>query len=101
MVVVVKADGSCRRVVDLSHLNKYGVRETHHVQPPFIKVREISSNTWKSVTDAWIGFIQYYFDRKIIISQHFLLHGEGTSTKWHLKVIWQVEMLIRAGMMKS
>ena len=56
MVVVAKADGSCRRVVDLSPLNKYCVRETHHVKPPFIQVREIPANTWKSVTDAWNGF---------------------------------------------
>ena len=56
MVVVAKADGSCRRVVDLSPLNKYCVRETHHVKPPFIQVCEIPANTWKSVTDAWNGF---------------------------------------------
>ena len=35
MVVVAKADGSCRRVVDLSPLNKYCVRETHHVKQGF------------------------------------------------------------------
>ena len=39
IVVVAKADGSCRRVV-------------HHVKPPFIQVCEIPANTWKSVTDA-------------------------------------------------
>ena len=45
MVVVAKADGSCRRVVDLSPLNKYCVRETHHVKPPFIQVCVIPANT--------------------------------------------------------
>lgn len=56
MIVVAKADGSSRRAVDLSPLNKFCVRETHHVKPPFIQAREIPSNTWKSVTDAWNGF---------------------------------------------
>jgi len=56
MVVVAKADGSCRRIVDLSLLIKYCVRETHHVKPPLIQVCEIPANTCKSVTDAWNGF---------------------------------------------
>ena len=42
MVVVSKADGSCRRVVDVSLLNKFFVRKTHHVKPSFVQVREIS-----------------------------------------------------------
>ena len=45
MVVVAKADGTCRRVVNLSPLNKYCVRETHHVKPPFIQVCVIPANT--------------------------------------------------------
>ena len=32
MVVVVKADGRCRRVVDRSPLNTFCIRETHHVK---------------------------------------------------------------------
>ena len=36
MVMVAKAGGSCRRVVDLSLLHKYCIRETHHIRPPFI-----------------------------------------------------------------
>ena len=52
MVVVAKADGSWRRVVDLSPLNKYCVYGTHHVKPPFMQVPEIPANNWKSVTDA-------------------------------------------------
>ena len=56
MVTVTKADGSPRRTVDLSPLNKQSVRETHHVKPPFQQARSIPGNTYKSVTDAWNGY---------------------------------------------
>ena len=56
MIIVPKADGTCRRAADYSPLNKYCIRETHHVKPPFIQAREIPSGTWKTVTDAWNGF---------------------------------------------
>ena len=56
MVIVRKPDGSIRRTVDMSSLNKQCCRETHHVPPPFQQARSIPRNTWKSVTDAWNGF---------------------------------------------
>ena len=56
MVITQKADGSPRRTVDLSPLNKHCLRETHHVQPPFQQAKAIPHNTWKSVTDAWNGY---------------------------------------------
>ena len=56
MAITPKSDGSPRRTVDLSPLNAFCVRETHHVQPPFKQAKKIPPNTWKSVTDAWNGF---------------------------------------------
>ena len=56
MVVTRIADGSPRRTVDMSSLNKCCFRETHHVKPPFLQARSIPRNTWKSVTDAWNGY---------------------------------------------
>ena len=56
MVIVRKPDGSIRRPVDMSSLNKQCQREIHHVEPPFQQARSIPRNTWKSVTDAWNGF---------------------------------------------
>ena len=56
MVVTRKPDGSPRRCVDMSEINKVCLRETHHVKPPFDQARSIPPNTWKSVTDAWNGF---------------------------------------------
>jgi hypothetical protein len=56
MVVTRKADGTPRRTIDMSSLNKATIRETHHVRPPFQQARSIPSNTWKTVTDAWNGY---------------------------------------------
>jgi len=56
MVVTRKENGEPRRTVDMAELNKYCLRETHHVKPPFEQARTIPPNTWKTVTDAWNGF---------------------------------------------
>ena len=56
MVLVKKPDGTPRRTVDLSMLNRHCLRETHHVKPPFEQARQIPADTWKSVTDAWNGY---------------------------------------------
>ena len=56
MVPVKKADGTPRRTVDLSPLNRHCLRETHHVKPPYQQARSIPPNTWKTVTDAWNGY---------------------------------------------
>ena len=56
MVVARKHDGSPRRTVDLSPLNKHCERETHNAEPPFHLARRIPRNTWKTVTDAWNGY---------------------------------------------
>ena len=56
MVVTRKHDGSPRRTVDLSPLNKYCKRETHASQSPLQLARRIPPNTYKSVTDAWNGY---------------------------------------------
>ena len=56
MVVTRKHDGSPRRTVDLSPLNKYCKRETFATEAPFHLARRIPGNTWKTVTDAWNGF---------------------------------------------
>ena len=56
MVLIEKDDGSLRRTVDLSPLNKHCLRETHHVKPSFQQARSIPPNTWKTVTDAWNGY---------------------------------------------
>ena len=56
MVVTRKHDGTPRRTVDLSPLNKFCKRETHTSESPFHLARRIPRDTWKTVTDAWNGF---------------------------------------------
>ena len=56
MVITRKHDGSPRRTVDLSPLNKFCQRETFAMEPPFKLARRIPSGTWKTVTDAWNGY---------------------------------------------
>ena len=56
MVITRKHDGSPRRTVDLSPLNKFCQRETFATESPFHLARRIPTNTWKTVTDAWNGY---------------------------------------------
>ena len=56
MVVTRKHDGSPRRTVDLSPLNKFCQRETFSAESPFHLARRIPKGTWKTVTDAWNGY---------------------------------------------
>ena len=56
MTITRKHDGSPRRTVDLSRLNKHCTRETHSSESPFHVARRIPPQTWKTVTDAWNGF---------------------------------------------
>ncbi len=56
MVITRKHDGTPRRTVDLSPLNKYCKRETFASESPFHLARRVPKNTWKTVTDAWNGY---------------------------------------------
>ena len=56
MVVTRKHNGSPRRTVDLSPLNKYCKRETFPSESPFHLARRVPSNTWKTCSDAWNGY---------------------------------------------
>ena len=56
MVVTRKSDGSPRRTVDLSPLNRFCRQESFYGEAPFILARRVPGNTWKTVTDAWNGY---------------------------------------------
>ena len=56
MVLTRKHDGTPRRTVDLSPLNKQCRRETHNSESPFHTARRIPANTYKTVTDVWNGY---------------------------------------------
>ena len=51
-----KHDGSPRRTVDLSPLNKHCKRETFGSDSPFHLARRIPKHTCKTVTNAWNGY---------------------------------------------
>ena len=56
MVISPKHNGTLRRTIDLSPLNKHCVREVHGMKSPFELAKGIPPNTWRTVTDAWNGF---------------------------------------------
>ena len=56
MVVTRKHDGTPRRTVDLSPLNKHCKREMFATESPFQVARRIPGKTWKTTTDAWNGY---------------------------------------------
>lgn len=56
MVITRKHNGSPRRTVDLSPLNKFCQRETFSSEAPFKLARRVQRETWKTVTDAWNGY---------------------------------------------
>ena len=56
MVVTRKDDGSPRRTVDLSPLNKHCEREVHTSKSPFKLARSVPDNSVKTVFDAWNGY---------------------------------------------
>lgn len=56
MVITRKHDGSPRRTVDLSPLNKYCNREAHPSKSPFHLARSVPQGSVKTVLDAWNGY---------------------------------------------
>ena len=56
MVVTAKKDGSPRRTVDLTNVNRATLRETHHTPTPFNLVADVPTGTKKTVLDAWNGY---------------------------------------------
>ena len=56
MVITAKHDGSPRRVVDYTGLNKHAPRQTHHTESPWSIVSSIPPNKVKSVVDCWHGY---------------------------------------------
>ena len=56
MVITPKHDGTPRRVVDFSPLNKHTPRQTHHTQSPWSIVSSIPAGKVKSTIDCWNGY---------------------------------------------
>ena len=91
IVITRKHDGTPRRTVDLSPLNKFCRRETFASETLFKLVRRIHSNTWKSVTDAWNGYhsVPLHESDRHLTTLHYLDAGD---IQGHHKVFFLREM---------
>ena len=56
MVITRKHDGTPRRTVDLSPLNKLCEREAHSSKSPFHLARSVPPDSVKTVCDVWNGY---------------------------------------------
>ena len=56
MVVTRKEDGSPRRTIDISPMNKHCIREVHSSNSPFKLARSVPEKSVKTVFDAWNGY---------------------------------------------
>ena len=55
-VLTKKHNGTPRRTVDLSLLNKHCKRETFLTESPFHLARRVPKGTWETVSDVWNGY---------------------------------------------
>ena len=56
MNITRKDDGSPRRTIDISPMNKHCTREVHSFNPPFNLARSVPDRSVKTVFDAWNGY---------------------------------------------
>ena len=56
MLVTPKHDGTPRRVIDYSQLNKHAPRQTHHTKSPYQIAASIPGGKVKTVLDNWHGY---------------------------------------------
>ena len=70
MVIVGKANGEPRQVVDFQPLNRHATRETHHTKS---QARSVPKEVKKSVFDAWNSVPLHPED-----ALHYVYHALGT-----------------------
>ena len=92
MVMTRKHDGTGRRTVDLSPLNKFCLRETHSSKAPFHLARSVPASHFKTVTDAWNGFHSVPIREEDRHLTTFCTHGVCIGINVPHKVSSQVEM---------
>ena len=56
MVVTPKADGTPRRVIDFTPINKHAPRQLHHTRSPYAIATAVPPNKVKTVLDNWHGY---------------------------------------------
>ena len=56
MLVAPKSDGTPRRVIDFTPVNKHAPRQVHHTRSPYVIATSVPSNQVKTVLDNWHGY---------------------------------------------
>ena len=56
MVVTPKSDGTPRRVIDFSPINRHAPRQAHHTRSPYMIATSVPAQKVKSVLDNWHGY---------------------------------------------
>ena len=84
MVVTKKHNGTPRRTVDLSPLNKHCKRETFLTESPFHLARRVPKGTWKTVSDVWNGYHSVPSVNLTVTSQPSSLRSDDGDTQGHL-----------------
>ena len=70
MVVTRKHNGTHRRTMDLSPLNKHCKRETFQTESPFHLAIRVPKGTWKTVSDTWNGYHSVPLRRSELSDRH-------------------------------
>ena len=99
MVMTRKEDGSPRRTVNLSPLNRHCKRETHSSESPIHLARRIPQNTWKTVTDAGMVSTVSPSESQTVISQLLSLPSDVGGINVFLSDFCLLVMDITAGSM--
>ena len=56
MVITPKSDGTPRRVIDFTPINKHAPRQLHHTRSPYAIAAAVPPNKVKTVLDNWHGY---------------------------------------------
>ena len=68
MVITIKHDGTSRRTVDFSQLNKFCRREIFASEKPLKLGCHVPSNNWKTVTDLGMDTTAFHYASQTVIS---------------------------------
>ena len=76
MITVPKSDGSLRRTIDFSPINKFCAREAHYTPTPFNAVNNLPAKVFKTTFDAYNGYHQVELDKDSVKYTTFITeHG--------------------------
>ena len=81
IITVPKSDGSPRRTIDFSPINKYCAREAHYTPTPFNAVSSLPAKVFKTTFDVYNGYHQVELDQDSVKYTTFIRRFERSSQK--------------------